>query len=75
MNKTKAQDEKKEDVRKQQGGHEDKGRDQRSRQQQQDSDGPRQPGRGPDVLEENPELDVETGRSKPRRPMVEDKSR
>ena len=75
MNKTKSLDEKNKDVQKQQGGHEDEKRDQRGRQHQQDSNIPRQPGKDPDVLEENPDLDVETGRSKPRRPTVEDKSR
>ena len=75
MKRTKPQDEKNKDMQKQQGGYDEEKRDKNSRQQQQDSTNPRQPGNDPDVLEENPELDVETGRGQPVKPSVEPKIR
>jgi hypothetical protein len=56
--------------RQRQGGNDERKKDDLTRQQQQDDTSPRQPGKDPDVLEDNEGTDVETD-SNSRRPKVQ----
>lgn len=71
MNRTKPQTEKDRQRQKQQGGGD---QDDQRRQHQQQNDSPRQPGRDPDIQEDDSVTDVETDR-KGRPPKVEDTPR
>jgi len=55
--------------RQQQGGNDERKKDDLTRQQQQDNASPPQPGKDPDVLEDNDATDVETDRNS-RKPKV-----
>ena len=65
-----AKDKEKDMGRQQQGGNDQRQKDDVTRQQQQDSNSPRQPGKDPDVLEDDEATDVETDRNS-RKPKVE----
>ena len=60
--------------RQQQGGNDERKKDDLTRQQQQDDTSPRQPGKDPDILEDNDSTDAETDRNT-RKPNVEDEPR
>jgi hypothetical protein len=64
----------KDNSRQQQGGNDERKKDDLTRQQQQDSNSPRQPGKDPDILEDNESADVETDRNS-RKPKVDDQPR
>jgi len=64
----------KEKGRQQQGGNDERQRDDLIRQQQQDDLGSRQPGKDPDILEDNEATDIETERQS-RKPKVDDEPR
>ena len=66
----KAKDKEKDVGRQQQGGNNERQKDDLTRQQQQDDNSPRQPGKDPDVMEDNESTDVETDRNS-RKPKVE----
>ena len=65
-----AKDKEKDMGRQQQGGNDERKKDDLTRQQQQDDTSPRQPGKDPDVLEDDEATDVETDRNS-RKPKVE----
>jgi hypothetical protein len=60
--------------RQQQGGTDERQKDDLTRQQQQDNTSPRQPGKDPDILEDNDATDIETDRNS-RKPKVDDDPR
>jgi hypothetical protein len=61
--------------RQQQGGNDKRQEDDLTRQQQQQDDtSPRQPGKDPDILEDNEATDIETERNS-RKPKVDDDPR